>query len=86
MSEDRPAPSVWRRLFNGWMAVAARFGHVQTLMLLVVVYGMLFGPVGIGISVLRLDMLSKRGLGQDGSAWMDADSAAPDLERAKLAS
>ena len=34
--------------------------------------------------VARRDLLHKRGLRATGSAWLDADSAAPDLERAKL--
>ena len=49
------------------------------------------GPLGIAHNgnltnapALRRDLLDKRGLGKRGSAWQDADSAAPDLERAKL--
>ena len=76
--------SIGRRLLNGWMFIAARFGHVQTLMLLVLVYGILIGPVGIGASLLRRDFLSKRGMWAGDSAWREADSSKPDLERAKL--
>ena len=75
--------SVGRRLLHGWMAVAGRFGQVQTLMILVVVYGILIGPVGIFLRVTRRDLLDKGGLWAPGSAWQEADSAAPDLERAK---
>ena len=76
----------WRRLLNGWLAIASRFGHVQTLVMLMLFYVFLIGPMGIGIALARRDMLHKRGLGQTGSAWNDADTAAPDLERAKLLS
>ncbi len=78
--------SLARRLLNGWMAIAGRFGAVQTLMILVLTYAILIGPVGLGISIFRGDLLAKRGLKLAGSAWQDADTAEPDLERAKLLS
>ena len=79
-------PSLTRRLLNGWMAIAGRFGTVQTLMILVLTYAMLIGPFGLGIAIGRRDMLAKRGLKHAGSAWQDADTAKPDFERAKLLS
>ena len=75
-----------RRLLNGWLAIAGRFGTVQTLMILVLTYAILIGPLGLGFAIFRRDALAKRGLKQLGSAWQEADSAAPDLERAKLMS
>jgi len=78
--------SVWRRLSNGWMAIVGRFGFVQTLLLLVLIYAFVIGPVSIVMAIARKDQLAKRGLGEPGSAWSDADTAAPDLERAKLLS
>ena len=83
---NRGTLSVARRLLNGWLAIAGRFGTVQTLMILVLTYAMLIGPVGIGIAIFRGDLLAKRGLNHTGSAWQDADTAEPDLERAKLLS
>jgi len=77
---------VWRRLLNGWMAIVARFGFVQTLLLLLLLYVFMIGPVAIVMAIARQDQLSKRGLGDDGSAWFEADTAPPDLERAKLLS
>jgi len=74
----------WRRLLAGWQAIAGRFGAVQTLVILALFYVALIGPVSIVTFVARRDLLHKRGLGADGSAWLDADSTAPDLERAKL--
>ncbi len=79
-------PSLIRRLLNGWMAIAGRFGTVQTLMILVLTYAMLIGAFGLGIAICRRDLLAKRGLKRAGSAWQDADTAKPDLERAKLLS
>ncbi len=75
---------VWRRLFDGWNAVVGRFGFVQTLVILALFYAVLIGPVALMAGLARRDLLDKRGLGSRGSAWQDADSAAPDLERAKL--
>ena len=76
--------SLWRRLLEGWNAVVGRFGFVQTLVILALFYAVLIGPAALIAWLARRDLLDKRGLGSSGSAWQDADSAAPDLERAKL--
>ena len=83
---DEKTPSLGRRLLNGWMVIAGRFGSVQTLMILVMTYVLLIGPVGLVLAIGRNDPLAKRGLRAAGSAWLDADTAKPDLERAKLLS
>jgi hypothetical protein len=75
--------SVGRRLKNGWMAIVGRFGFVQTLVLLGIIYVFVIGPVAIVMAIGRSDQLAKRGLRESGSAWNDADTAPPDLERAK---
>jgi hypothetical protein len=77
---------VHQRLFRGWMAITARFGFVQTLVILALFYLFLIGPIALGSALGRADFLHKRGLREGGSAWRPADSAKPDLERAKLAS
>jgi hypothetical protein len=76
----------WRKLLDGWMAIAARFGFVQTTVLLVLFYFVLIGPAWTFTTIARRDFLSKRGLRSEGSAWNEADTAEPDLERAKLQS
>ncbi len=83
---DEKAPSLGRSLLNGWMAIAGRFGSVQTLMILTMTYLLLIGPVGFILAIGRSDPLAKRGLKAVESAWLDADTAKPDLERAKLLS
>jgi hypothetical protein len=80
------SPTLGRRLLAGWMAIAGRFGSIQTLLILVVSYLLLIGPFAIAISIGRGDLLAKRGLKSLESAWRDADTAKPDLERAKLLS
>ncbi len=73
-----------KRLFRGWMLITARFGFVQTLVILALFYFFLIGPIALGGSLARLDLLHKRGLREDSSAWVTSDSAKPDLDRAKL--
>ena len=75
---------MWKRLLDGWNAVVGRFGFVQTLVILALFYAVLIGPAALTAWLARRDLLDKRGLGSRESAWQDADSAAPDLERAKL--
>ncbi len=76
----------WRRLLAGWMAITARFGFTQTLVILTLFYALLIGPVALALGLARRDLLERRGLGAGGTAWRDADSAQPDLERARLTS
>ncbi len=83
---DEKAPSPGRRLLIGWATIAGRFGAVQTLMILSMTYVLLIGPVGLAFAIGRSDPLAKRGLRAVESAWLEADSAKPDLERAKLLS
>jgi len=80
MAEKSP---FWRRFLTGWMAIAGRFGFVQTLVVLALFYVFLIGPTWMVTAIARRDFLAKRGLGSSGSAWLEADTAEPDLERAK---
>jgi hypothetical protein len=68
------------------MAVAVRFGSVQTLLLLVLFYLVLVGPVSLIQALGRRDQLDKRALWKKESAWCDSESSGTDLERAKLLS
>ena len=79
-------PGIFRRALEGWMVIAARFGEVQTLVLLAIFYAFLLGPAASISTLARRDMLGKRGLGSPDSAWQDADTGGADLERAKLQS
>jgi hypothetical protein len=75
--------TTWRRLYAGWLEIAARFGEVQTLLVLAMVYTLVLGPVALVLFALRKDLLHRRGLRVSGSAWSEADSAGADLERAR---
>ena len=75
-----------RRLLNGWMAVAGRFGSIQTLLLLVFFYLVLIGPISVLQALGRRDQLDKRALWKKESAWHQSESGGTDLERAKLLS
>ncbi len=81
-----PIPSLPRRMLLGWTAIAMRFGSVQTLVMLSLFYVALLGPVALAMALARRDHLGRRGLRVDGTTWRDADTSAPDLERAKLLS
>jgi len=70
----------------GWAAITARFGFVQTLIILGFFYAFVMGPFALGASLARRDLLDKRRFRAGGTAWQEADSAKPDLERAKLTS
>jgi len=83
---DEARAPLWRRLLDGWTVVALRFGTVQTLVILAFFYVLLIGPFSIVQAVARRDQLDKRTLRTEGTAWREADSAKPDLERAKLSS
>jgi len=83
---EEGAQAGWRRLLAGWMAITVRFGFTQTLVILALFYTLLLGPVALAFGLARRDLLGRRGLRTGGSAWRDADSAVPDLERAKLTS
>lgn len=81
----RPTPL--RRLRDGWLAIVAHFGEVQTLVILSLFYALLVGPTALAVAVGRRDMLQKRALRADvASAWNDADTGGVDLDRAKLQS
>jgi hypothetical protein len=68
------------------MAVAGRFGSVQTTLLLVIFYLILIGPVSIFQALGRRDQLDKHSLGKGETAWRASESSGTDLERAKLLS
>jgi len=76
----------WRRLLAGWMAIAGRFGFVQTMLILVLFYALLIGPTWAVTSITRRDFLTKRGVRSGGSAWNEVEDTENDLERAKLQS
>jgi hypothetical protein len=75
--------TLWRRLLDGWLSIAAHFGEVQTLVLLALIYALVIGPASVVSRAIGNDFLSKRGLFVPGSAWRDADSRPPDLDNVK---
>jgi hypothetical protein len=81
MSEQATRKPFHRRLYEGWLVIAGHFGEVQTLVILGLSYVFMIGPVSLVMA--RKDLLHKRELHAAGSAWNDADTTMPDLERAK---
>ena len=82
----QPPTPLWRRLLEGWTAISIRFGGVQTLLLLSLIYFAVIGPVAVVQWIARRDHLDRRGLGLGETAWRAADTAGADLERARLLS
>ena len=82
MSDPKPR-SLARRLLEGWLAIAAHFGEVQTLVLLGLIYATVIGPASVVARGAGSDFLSKRGFGEKGSAWREADTRPPALENVK---
>ena len=81
---EREATGLGRRLYLGWLALAAHFGEIQTVLIVGFVYVFVMGPMAVIASVTGRDLLAKRGFEASASAWCDADSTTqPDLERAK---
>ncbi len=77
------APGPVRRLYEGWLQIAARFGEAQTLVLLFLIYVCVLGPMALVATLARRDLLDKRSVGKPGSAWRAADTQSrPDIERA----
>ena len=78
------SPGLARRLYLGWLEVAAHFGEIQTLLIVCVVYAFVIGPMALAAAAARRDLLAKRGFGEHSSAWTKSDSvSSPDLERAR---
>lgn len=80
MTEAQQKP-FHRRLYEGWLVIAGHFGEVQTNVILFFSYVFAIGPVALIMG--RQDLLKKKGLHAGSTAWNDADSVVPDLERAK---
>jgi hypothetical protein len=72
---------IHRRLYESWLIIAGHFGEVQTLVILFFSYVFAIGPVALVMG--RKDLLHKKQLREGPSAWNEADSVVPDLERAK---
>ena len=57
-----PSPSVSARMYQGWMQIAARFGEVQTLIVLTLVYTFVIGPFALGSTAIE-------GISSTSAAW-----------------
>jgi hypothetical protein len=73
-----------QRLRRAWMAIVARFGHAQTLVMLSFVYVCVIGPGAAATRLIGRDLLDKRRRVREPSSWHPADSGGISLERAKL--
>ena len=61
---------LWRTLFGWWMAFARVLGHVNTLILLTVMYVLIIGPSWVVVRVLRKDPLRRKPTAR-GTYWVE---------------
>ena len=60
-STQGEAPGLGRRLYHGWLELAAHFGEIQTLLIVCVVYVFVLGPMAVLATLTGRDLLAKRG-------------------------
>ena len=75
-----------RRLFQGWMAITARFGFVQTLVILASSTSSRSGPIALGARSRGPTTSTSAACARAPAHGATPSRAKPDLERAKLAS
>ena len=64
--------SLWSRLYSWWMAFARVLGHINTVILLTIMYILIIGPSWIVLRVLRKDPLRRKTASGD-SYWIEKD-------------
>ena len=47
-------PGFFRKLYLGWLEIAARFGEVQTMIIVSLVYSFVVGPTAVVIAVVMV--------------------------------
>jgi hypothetical protein len=73
---------ILRKLKSWWMAFVDVLGRVQTTLLLVIVYHLSVGPLGLGCRLLRRDLLGLRSREGDSYA-QPVPPVSSTLERAR---
>jgi hypothetical protein len=58
------------RIYTGWTKAFKAVGHVWTMVLLSLIYGIAVGPVRLGMLLARKDLLDRK-LGVGTSAWRE---------------
>lgn len=81
MPAEPRAPSLWRRLWEGWKVVAHRIGTFQAKVILGILYLVVLGPVAI-VRRLVADPLCLRPVHQP-TYWIRRASTDDTLERAR---
>ena len=64
------APAAARAFHRGWMRLAVALGHVNSRVLLTLVYYLVFAPYGLVSRLVGRDPLRRRGRGE-GSHWVE---------------
>lgn len=69
------APQVLRPLYLGWMAVAVLLGAIATRLILLLLFFLVFAPVGLVLKSLGKDPLKRAIDRQCDSYWLDRASS-----------
>jgi len=68
-------------LYIIWMRLAFILGWINTRILLLAIFYLLFTPIGIGIKLFGVDLLERKIDKNKDSYWKKKDSLAADYER-----
>ncbi len=68
-------------LYIIWMRLAFILGWINTRILLLAIFYLLFTPIGIGIKLFGVDLLERKIDKNKDSYWKKRDSLAADYER-----
>jgi len=72
---------VLRAVWEGWKAVASRIGHVQTWLILSLIYFVVMLPAAVGVRVFGDPLGLKARPGS--TRWRRRDHPAPSFEQAR---
>jgi hypothetical protein len=73
---------IWSRLFGWWMAFARVLGHVNTILLLTIMYVLIIGPSWVVLRLLRKDPLRRKAK-ETGSFWIEKEPLRHSLEETR---
>ena len=73
MSDAQKRKPFYRRLYEGWLAIAGHFGECQTLVVIGISYVLVIGPMSLVMG--RKDLLQKRALDEECISLIDLAAA-----------
>ena len=77
------APAVLKPVYLAWMSLAVVMGFIMTRVILTLLYGLLFTPVGLALRILGRDPLEERFLRAAKTYWRPRKHRRPDPRAAE---